>query len=376
MGKHLVLVGGGHAHMTVMAKLGEYFQKGHRVTLINPSPYHYYSGMGPGALSKTYRPQDIRFHVAKLVQDRGAHFIQDKVIRVDGANRTLKLASGEICNYDVVSFNTGSGVPLEMAEGNDRVIPVKPIINLLKGQKKILQEAAKHPLELLVLGGGPAGVEIAGNLWGLMQNFRQTGKITLIAGRSLLKNMAPKVKELAAASLGKRGIRIIEGAHVRQITEEVHLSDGSRLKFDFAFASTGVVPSPIFRDSGLPTGPDGGLLVNSFLQSVAYPNIFGGGDCIYFQDHPLAKVGVYAVRENPILYQNLFAALGDLPLTPFHPQKDYILILNMGGGTCIFGRGKLIFGGKIAFFIKDWIDRAFMREFQLCGERNEPENLI
>ena len=72
----------------------------------------------------------------------------------------------------------------------------------------------------------------------------------------------------------------------------------------------------------------------------------------------------------------LFNALENLPLTPFHPQKDYLLILNMGDGAGIFGRGKLIFGGRLAFWIKDRIDRSFMHEFQLCGEKNEPENLI
>ncbi|NLV24879.1 MAG: FAD-dependent oxidoreductase [Deltaproteobacteria bacterium] len=377
MGKHLVLVGGGHAHMTVMAKLGDYIHKGHRVTLINPSPYHYYSGMGPGALSRTYRPQDIRFHVGKMVQDRGAHFIQDKVVRVDGEGCTLHLASEALVNYDVVSFNSGSGIALGRGEDDDRIIPVKPIINLLKGQKRILQESARHPLKLLVLGGGPAGVEIAGNLWALRENIGKKGDITLVAGSRLLKNMPSRVRELAYAILRRRGIEILEGVHASKVSDgEALLSDGHRVGFDFAFAATGVTPSPLFKDSGLPTGPDGGLLVNSFLQSPAYPEMFGGGDCIHFQDRPLAKVGVYAVRENPILYQNLFNALENLPLTPFHPQKDYLLILNMGGGTGIFGRGKLAFGGRIAFWIKDRIDRAFMEEFQLSGEKNEPENLI
>jgi len=48
MGKHLVLVGGGHAHLTVLLNLAMYVERGHSVTLIGPSPYHYYSGMGLG----------------------------------------------------------------------------------------------------------------------------------------------------------------------------------------------------------------------------------------------------------------------------------------------------------------------------------------
>ncbi len=47
MGKHLVFVGGGHAHLTALANVGDYIQLGHRVSLISPVTHHYYSGMGP-----------------------------------------------------------------------------------------------------------------------------------------------------------------------------------------------------------------------------------------------------------------------------------------------------------------------------------------
>ena len=111
MGKHLVLVGGGHAHMTVMVNLRDYIERGHQVTLIGPSAYHYYSGMGPGLLGGIYRPQDARFHVQKMVEDRGAAFIQDTVTRIDPDRKVLLLKSGGEIAYDVVSCNTGSTVP-------------------------------------------------------------------------------------------------------------------------------------------------------------------------------------------------------------------------------------------------------------------------
>lgn len=63
----------------------------------------------------------------------------------------------------------------------------------------------------------------------------------------------------------------------------------------------------------------GGLLVNKYLQCTAHPEIFGGGRCIYFKDRPLDKVGVYTVRQNPVLYQNLMASLEETVLQPFDP---------------------------------------------------------
>jgi len=47
--------------------------------------------------------------------------------------------------------------------------------------------------------------------------------------------------------------------------------------------------------------------------------LVGGGDCIYFKDRPLDKVGVYAVRENPVLYYNLMASLEETDLIPLYP---------------------------------------------------------
>ena len=95
MGKHLVFIGGGHAHLTALVRLKEYIQRGHKVTFISPSPYQYYSGMAPGMLSGTYRPQEVRFHVRKLAEDRGAEFIGDSVNAFHPRERVLSLKSGE-----------------------------------------------------------------------------------------------------------------------------------------------------------------------------------------------------------------------------------------------------------------------------------------
>ncbi len=375
MGKHLVLAGGGHAHMTVMLRLGEYVERGHLVTLVSPSPYHYYSGMGPGLLGGTYRPQQIRFNIRKMVEKRGATFVEDRVVWIEADRRRLLLASGEKLDYDVASFNTGSGVPLAAAggEGTD-VVPVKPIHNLLAARRTILERLRSGPLELTVVGGGPAGVEMAGNLWRLVEEAGGDASIVLMAGSRLLRHFPDKVRDLALASLENRGIKVIEGPRATRLAgRRVELSDGGLLPYDLAFIATGVQPSGLFRDSGLPVGEDGGLLVNDRLQSTAWPELFGGGDCISLERHPLDKVGVYAVRQNPILYHNLLAALEGRELIRFQPQPHYLLIFNLGNRRGILVRKHLAWEGHLAFLLKDWIDRRFMGKFQVSGELTEGE---
>jgi len=374
MGKHLVLVGGGHAHLTCLKNLRDFTAKGHQVTVIGPATHHYYSGMGPGMLGGTYRPQEIRFNSQRMAEAGGARFVNGMVSQVKPAERRLLLASGEEVSYDVVSFNIGSGIPKDKVgiQSDANVFTVKPIDQLLQAQKLILQLSGQKTLQLLVVGGGPAGVEISGNLWRLVTENRGTAQITLVAGRRLMSDFPEKVHNKVLASFQRRGINVIEGSHLREITAgKAKLTDGQEIAFDLLFLAVGVKPPPLFQDSGLPTGPDGGLLVNEFLQSVAYPDIFGGGDCIYFQPQPLDKVGVYAVRQNPILLHNLMAALVGESLTPFQPGGAYLLIFNMGDGRAIFWKKNLVFDGRLAFILKDFIDRRFMRKFQLSGELEE-----
>ena len=145
---------------------------------------------------------------------------------------------------------------------------------------------------------------------------------------------------------------------------KIFLENDTSYEADIVFPALGVKPSPIFARSGLPIGPDGGLQVNTFLQSIRYTNIFGGGDCIHFEEEPLDKVGVYAVRQNPVLYRNLMAFLEGKPLEKFTPGGKYLLIYNLGDGEGVLSKWSISFSGKIAFMIKNYIDRKFIKTFQ------------
>jgi NADH dehydrogenase FAD-containing subunit len=380
LGKHLVLVGGGHAHLTVLKNLSAFIKIGHRVTMISLTPYHYYSGMGPGMLSGIYDPWEVRFHTKKMAEDQGGAFIEARVVRIDPDRRLLFLISGEKVPYDIASFNTGSEVPVESlgstAQGN--IFTVKPVVNLLRARRVILSGIKQgKTFRLVVIGGGPAGVEISANLWRLLDRNGGKGQITAIGGTKLLGDASEKVRHLALKSFSSRRIQVIEGNRVKTLQESsVTLSDGRRLDFDVALVAIGIRPSAIFQESGLPTGPDGGMLVNSHLQCTAHPDIYGGGDCISLQGNSLPKVGVYAVRQNPVLHHNLLAALEGGKLMDFHPQKHFLLIFNMGNGKGIFSRRNCVWEGRLAFLLKDYIDRKFMRKFQVSGEREDRSEII
>ncbi len=366
MDKHLVLVGAGHAHMTAMAQISALQTQGIKVTVIGPSSHHYYSGMGPGMLGGTYSAADISFPVQQMVEAQGGIFIKDRLEAIDAGKRSLTLSSGNTIAYDVASFNIGSHVPDAEVLKAGEVFSVKPIENLQAGRQRILALAEKGMVDVGVVGGGPAGLEVAGNSWACGRERGGKGcRVRIYAGKHFMARVPVKVRKRCIQVMAGRNIEIIEGSYVAEInTGEVRLADGRTFQDQVLFTAVGVRPNPAFTRSGLETGPDGGLLVNTYLQSPKYPEIFGGGDCIYFADQPLAKVGVYAVRQNPVLLANLQAQLSGQPLTPFDPGGDYLLIFNCGNGEGVFHKSGVAFRGRLAFWIKDYIDRAFMRRFQ------------
>jgi len=285
----------------------------------------------------------------------------------------LTLKSGAQIDYDILSCNTGSFVPTdEDAVAADSVFTVKPIQNLIRVRELVAAGLGNARPRFLIVGGGAAALELSGNLWRLVQQTKTSAAITICGGHHFLSSMPHKARRYARKSLTARKIEIIEGANVSRLTDNrAVMEDGREFPFDLALLAWGIRPSPLFSDSVLPTGNDGGLLVNDYLQSVAYPEIFGGGDCISFEKHPLDKVGVYAVRQNPILHHNLMAALEDRSLMVFQPQDTYLLIYNLGDNTGIFCRGNWTGKGRWVFYLKDYIDRKFMRKFQVSGEAAE-----
>ncbi len=363
----LVLAGTGHAHLPAIAAIGKIIGDGHSVVAINSGDMHYYSGMGPGMLGGVYRPEETRFPVRRMIERRGATFVKGRVASIDAPGRCVVLESGERISYDVLSCNLGSEVSWSVpaASGKD-VFPVKPIDNLYTARERIVSMACEGRLRVGVCGGGPAAVEVAGNAHAAGKKGKSGGcRVQVFSAGSVLGGMPGRVGRMAEARLVKEGIEMFSGHPVSSVESgAVQLESGAVYPHDIVFLATGVRPPAIFSASGLETGPDGGLLVNRFLQTPAFPEIFGGGDCISFAPRPLARVGVHAVRQGPVLLNNLLARLNGGSPYPFEPQAGYLVILNLGGGYGIFSRGAIRFGGRSAFWIKDFIDKRFMLKYR------------
>ncbi|WP_353119163.1 FAD-dependent oxidoreductase [Nitratidesulfovibrio sp.] len=414
----LLLLGAGHAHLDAIRAIPALIARGHAVTVAGPGPCHCYSGMGPGVLAGTYPPRAMALPVRRMVQAAGGTFVTDTAVRIDAPERAVHFASGLRLEYDVCSCNVGSLVAhplpgghhipdIDDADGGHGdapppplptlpVFPVKPIENLYRARQAMLRLAARGPVHVVVAGGGPAALEAACNAAVCLARARgdttptvpSGDSVTLVAGRGMLPGLPKRARTLCRAVAAARGVRIIEGARaVRAHAHGVRLDDGRTLPARVALVATGVVPTPLFAASGLSAGQvgepgggaDGGLAVNAHLQSIAHPDLFGGGDCIHFTPAPLPRVGVHAVRQGPVLAANLTTRLdehargamnaarpsGQPSLTPYIPRPGHLLVLDTGAGTGVLHRPlwgtALCLGGRGAFLLKRAIDTLFMR---------------
>nr|MBF0223768.1 FAD-dependent oxidoreductase [Desulfobulbaceae bacterium] len=209
---HLVLIGGGHAHMTTLASLASLTRAGHTVTVIGPSDHHYYAGMGPGLLGGTYKSRDIRFNTRRVVEKNGGSFVLDTATRIDPSAKTVHLASGQEVAYDVLSCNVGSYVPDKHPTDNSiPVFRVKPISGLIAARDTFLEQSKHKPQKIAIVGGGPSGAEIAGNLLQLAKQFRlKPPLITIFAGGGFMKGFPDHIRDHIESSLSNRGVEIVQ----------------------------------------------------------------------------------------------------------------------------------------------------------------------
>lgn len=369
----ILFAGGGHAHLYSLRRTHELRAAGFEVVLVNPSRFLYYSGMAPGLLSRIYRPEEDRIDVKYLVEKGGGSFVKDRIKRIHTEASLVELDSGRTLHYDAMSMCLGSGVPnQEFARHADQFTPVKPVENMenLHWRLRALGELERSP-RVLVVGGGPAGCEMACNSQKVFEDHGIEGRVVLANSNSrLLKSAPERAQQQALRFMRDRGIEVMLDSEITGLEQGVaRTGDGRRIEFDLLILAVGIKPPAIFRESGLRVAHDDGLWINDHLQSVSDPRIFGGGDSVSFNGKPLTRLGVFAIRQGPVLFHNLQAYLRGEQMKTFEPQSRFLYILNLGNHEGLAIWGPLVLKGRRAWQLKDRIDTRFMQLYQYPEDR-------
>ncbi|WP_315981397.1 FAD-dependent oxidoreductase [Aliamphritea spongicola] len=106
--KHLIFVGGGHAHALALLMMAMKKPEGVKITLISNAIQTPYSGMLPGLIAGHYSFDEAHIDLGRLCRFAGVNFIEDYVTGIDPDNQTVHCRNHPDFSYDVLSIDTGS----------------------------------------------------------------------------------------------------------------------------------------------------------------------------------------------------------------------------------------------------------------------------
>ena len=380
----IVLLGVGHtnAHVLRMWKMGPI--PGARLTCVSNFPVATYSGMLPGVLAGLYPPERMEIDLVRLCAAAGARLIVGDVIGLDAQSRELLIADRPPLPFDVLSIGLGS-VPNRagLQEADDSLLEVKPMQTFLRRLEERLQLLASgrrklpdvsagftdlEPLRITIVGGGAGGVEIA---FCLPIRIRKVLRdiplaITVIdSGDGLLKGSSAGLAKRVQRDFDKQGVKVLLKRRVTQVKQgTATLDSGDSVPGDLVLWLTSAAPPPLLKHFDLPKDDRGFLRTRSTLQLTSGEPIFAVGDTGTIDGEKLPKAGVFAVREGPVLWENIQLAINKSPLTSYQPQRGFLKLLNRGDGIAFGEYRGFSFEGKRAWWLKDRIDGKFMDMYQ------------
>ncbi len=371
--KHIVLIGIGHtnAHIVRMWRM-------HRIpdtdlTCISDNSTATYSGMLPAALAGQIRPEQMEIDLVRLCSSVGARLIVEKACGIDHQHRQVLFADRPPVPFDLLSIGIGS-VPTtaEVEVDGESLIKIKPMQSfrhrLAARVRSVLSSSnGTVPLQIVVVGSGVAGIEIAFCLSPFLRKLRADKQHIRLVTRSdqILPEVASGTRDRIGKELAKRGIQVMTGHGVVKVSSrEVQLDDGRTLEADLVIWATGASAPPSLEHFGLPSDARGFIATDHSLRCTSGEPIFAVGDSGTIVGENLPKAGVYAVRQGPVLWENMRRYFRDQQLVPYRPQRSFLKLINLGDGRAVGEWKGLSFSGSLAYWLKHQIDSKFMDKFR------------
>lgn len=373
MPRRLLLLGGGHAHVHVLESLRNEPLAGAEVLLVTPFARQMYSGMVPGLVAGHYEADVCAIPLQPLADAAGVPLQIGSAVHVDPVARRVRLADGQALPYDWLSIDTGATMDRDRLPGaRDHAVFVRPIEEFVRRLDAIWQRTADGAAEIVLVGGGAAGVELALALWWRCvagpQGHPRTRITLLTGGPPPLAGYSARVRKQIGTALTQRGVRVLLQRCAAVEADALVLEDGTRLRCDAAVLATGSEAPPWLADSGLALDPDGFVRTGASLQCLSHPAVFATGDVAVRSDAPHPRSGVYAVRAGAPLAANLRRIVAGETLKPHCPPARTLNLISTGDRNAIASWGPLSLQGHWAWRWKDRIDRGFVDRYRVDAD--------
>jgi NADPH-dependent 2,4-dienoyl-CoA reductase/sulfur reductase-like enzyme len=218
-----------------------------------------------------------------MLQGVGINVINDEVVKIDTATKTVFTSKGDEYKYDKLYMATGSSSFIPPIEGND-LEGVMTLRGLHDAEKIKAAIGGGKSKNIIFIGAGFISMEIASLL---EETAPKTYNISIIElmDRPLPLMLDKDMSDSVRSYLEEKGLNIQTGVKVEKLIGKdgkvvgVQLSSGETLDADIVFMNVGVRPNvQLAQDIGLEMGQFG-IKVNTF-QETSNPDILAGGDCV------------------------------------------------------------------------------------------------
>ena len=386
--KRIVIIGAGFGGLKLAKKL---VVSGYQIVLIDKNNYHQFQPLFYQVASAGIEPSSILFPLRKIFQNQKNIYIRvAEVYSVDSKNKKLHTSLDTVW-YDYLVISTGVNSNFfGMKKMEKFAIPMKSVSEAMALRNKLLmsfekavtlrdEEEKRSLLNVVVVGGGPTGVEVAGAI-AEMKNFVlpkdypdldfNLMQISLIEGSpALLGGMSVHASEKALFYLKRLGINTLLNSKVTDYDGKIlSLGDQQPIKTQtviWAAGISGQVPPGISTDS---IGRGKRLIVDEYNQVKGLEDIYAIGDVSvmstteYPNGHP--QVAQVAIQHGKNLARNFVAMQKNTPLKIFK-YTDRGSMATIGRNRAVADLSFLKFSGFIA-----WLTWMFVHLMAIVGVKN------
>lgn len=368
MRKHrVVIVGGGFGGIKMALDLAD--DRRFHVTLIaDHTNFRYYPSLYRTATGRKRIASSIPLD--ELFAGKRVHLINDRVVGLDRNTRTVKTKVNHHVGYEALVLAIGvqtnyfgiKGLQ-ELSFGIKTNADATELKNYLHQQ---LIDNHKPDLNYIVVGGGPTGIELAGELPPYLRRIakqhgirRPSIHVDLIeAAPRLVPRMPKDVSRRLAKHLRKLGVKLYLSTTVQAQTADALMINNKPIRSHTVIWTAGVTNNAFFTDQGFQLAKNTKVRVDQFLQSE--PGIYVIGDNA---DTPYSGMAQTALHDGKFVATNLKRLASHQDPNPYHARKP-IYVFPAGNHWAAVLWGKVRIYSKLGWLLHSFVDLIAYHDYQ------------
>jgi len=363
---NVVIIGGGFGGLESALSLKNLLPSTVQITLVDRGEYHSFIPSIHEVVSGAIRARDIQIPLALIMGLAGIEFVRDEVLSLDLKSKKV-LTSSRVLDYDYLVLSSGvenNFYDIQGAETFSHRFRSPEDAEHIHADLCSLLADRNRLCSIIIAGGGPEGVEVAGEVLDLIGGSGyghdlNSGKLTLklIHGQdNLLPGFPVRAQEFSREYLLRKGVTILTGHRIVEVQQNsIILDSGVKHDMSMLIWTGGIQPTRLIQELPVAKDPDGWLRVTGRLHSPDDQYVYGVGDIIriYVNDEPLplARLAYHALDQALIASMNIHNHLRGRKQVGYSP-KDKPQLVSLGKEMGIYTRKEMFLSGQWVVLLK------------------------